>query len=186
MLIVGLGNPGAEYQETRHNVGFMAVELLAHRLNFSWKPTSKFKADIAIGTFQDKKIILVKPQTYMNLSGIAVGLVKSFYNIPIEDILVIHDELDVKLGAMKYKQGGGAAGHNGIKSLDQNIGNNFHRLRVGIGRPEFEGQVSSYVLSKFEKNEQPIIENVLARIENSYMELLDKKFADIVRSIETK
>ncbi len=180
MLIVGLGNPGAEYKNTRHNVGFMAVERIASRLNLIWKTSSKFKANIASGNVGGKKIILTQPDTFMNLSGTSISLIKSYYNIPIEDIIVIHDDLDIKTGLIKYKMGGGSAGHNGIKSLDQHIGNNYHRIRIGIGRPEFESAVSSYVLSDFSKDEMPGINSLLEHLSNSYIELIEKNFKAIV------
>lgn len=180
MLIIGLGNPGAEYQNTRHNVGFMAVDRIVHRLNFSWKSSSKFKANIASGIVRDQKITIAKPETYMNLSGMSASLIKTYYNIPIEDVVVIHDELDVEIGLLKYKIGGGSAGHNGIKSLDQHIGGGYHRVRIGISRPEFTGQVSSYVLSNFTKEEQLIIDDVINNLSNSYRELITKNFKDII------
>ncbi len=180
MLIVGLGNPGAEYRSTRHNIGFRAVELLADRLNFSWKTSLKFKAEVAAGNFANQKIILVKPNTYMNLSGESISIIKEYYNIPIADVVVLHDELDIKLGVVKYKQAGGSAGHNGIKSLDQHIGNNYHRIRIGIGRPEHSGEVSSYVLSKFSKEDELTVAEVLENIASQYKLLLQKDFTSIV------
>ncbi len=180
MLIVGLGNPGSEYKNTRHNVGFMAARQIANRLNLIWKSSSKFKANIASGNIDNNKIILVQPETFMNLSGTSVSLIKSYYNIPLEDVIVIHDDLDIEIGLMKYKMGGGSAGHNGIKSLDQHIGSGYHRLRIGISRPEFASMVSSYVLSDFKEDEITIINSLLDKLANSHIELIAKNFKAIV------
>jgi PTH1 family peptidyl-tRNA hydrolase len=179
MLVVGLGNPGAEYYNTRHNIGFKAVDIISDRLNLSWKESSKFRADIASGSFQGAKIIIAKPNTYMNLSGESISLIKNYYNVKIDDIVVFHDELDIPLGTMKYKIGGGSAGHNGIKSLDQHITPQYHRIRIGIGRPE-RGDVSNFVLSNFSESEKEIIIKLLDHIKDNSSELIEKKFNSIV------
>ncbi|PCJ29360.1 MAG: aminoacyl-tRNA hydrolase [Rickettsiales bacterium] len=175
LLIVGLGNLGTKYQNTRHNVGFMAVDLISDRYNLDWSTKSKFDADIASGECELGKIILCKPNTYMNLSGISVQKIKSFYNIPISDIIVIHDDIDVLLEKTKYKLGGGAGGHNGLKSIDSAIGKDYHRIRVGIGRPENPNHdVSDYVLGKFGAREEISIMQQLTKLEESIKLLADK------------
>ncbi|MGV2432988.1 MAG UNVERIFIED_CONTAM: aminoacyl-tRNA hydrolase [Rickettsiaceae bacterium] len=146
MLIVGLGNPGSEYKATRHNAGFLAIDSIADYLSCNWQHSSKFSGDIATTIHDGKKIILFKPGNYMNLSGLPVSQVKSYYKIDNSNIFVMHDELDLEAGDLRYKFAGGSAGHNGIKSLDASIGNNYHRIRIGIGKPFDKDQVSDFVL----------------------------------------
>lgn len=147
-LIVGLGNPGEEYQKTLHNVGFAVVEALAVTLGLnSWN--QKFKGQIAKGTYQGNSLVLLKPQTYMNLSGEAVVACKQFFKIEISDILVISDDIDLPAGYLRYRKNGGHGGHNGLRSIIQLSGDSqFHRLRIGIGRPKFKSEVSNFLLSK--------------------------------------
>lgn len=145
-LIVGLGNPGSEYTQTRHNIGMMVLdELLGSSMG--WK--SKFKADYMQATLRGKKALFLKPQTFMNLSGESVRPCMDFFKVNRDELLIIHDELDLPFGTVMFKNGGGLAGHNGLKSINQQIGSqDFKRLRLGIGRPQ-HGDVSSYVLGKF-------------------------------------
>lgn len=135
-LIVGLGNPGSEYTETRHNAGFLAVQALAVSEEGEWKHDDKRKADVCRIEVNGESVLLAKPTTFMNASGEAVQALLSFYKVAPEDLLVVHDEMDVAPGAMRFKQGGGDAGHNGITSIIERLGtDNFARLRLGIGRP---------------------------------------------------
>jgi len=152
-LIVGLGNPGNEYALQRHNIGFMAVDAIAHRHSFSpWK--SKEKGLVAEGTIGSEKVMLLKPQTYMNKSGVSVGPIARFYKIDPKDVIVIHDELDIAAGKVKVKVGGGVAGHNGLKSIAQLFSNDTTRIRLGIGHPGDKSQVHGHVLSNFTKTEK--------------------------------
>ena len=147
-LIVALGNPGSQYANTRHNVAWMVIDRLAGASSLSWR--EKFKGVFA----QREGDIILKPQTYMNLSGESVVPASQFYKISVEDILVIHDELDLPYGVVAFKKGGGSAGHNGLKSISALLGTpNYARLRVGIGRPPV-GSVSNWVLSDFTADEQ--------------------------------
>ena len=156
-LVVGLGNPGAKYSNTRHNIGFIAADILSGRYNFIWSTKSKFNAEIAGGDLEFGKLILCKPNTFMNLSGTSVAPLASFYKLKPENIIVIHDDVDVPLGRVKYKVGGGTGGHNGLKSIDSNIGINYHRIRIGVGRPEDPRyDISDFVLGKFSKEEEEI------------------------------
>ncbi len=185
MIIIGLGNPGPEYEMTRHNAGFLALDIIASKFELDWGNSTKFKAHIASDrlsseTSKDIKVLLVKPQTFMNLSGIPASLIKSFYKENIEDIVVIHDDIDLTLGQIRYKKGGSAAGHNGLKSLDQHIGNNYHRIRIGVGRPQIREDVADYVLSNFAPSEQDILNSTLEYIQNSTFQLLEKNFSAIV------
>jgi PTH1 family peptidyl-tRNA hydrolase len=176
ILIVGLGNPGSSYKNTRHNVGFIAVDLISNRYNFSWFSKSKLNADIAIGECDLRKIILCKPNIFMNLSGTAIQQISSFYKISLDKIIVIHDDVDIELGKIKYKVGGSAGGHNGLKSIDSLLGAAYHRIRIGIGRPEhnINHGISDYVLGAFTDREVGVLAESLDILTESLKLLLDK------------
>jgi len=184
MLIVGLGNPGSEYKNTRHNVGFMAVEYIASRYNLHWKNESKIIGEIASGFIEAKKVILLKPTTFMNLSGQSVSLVKNYYKLDISEIIVIQDELDIPNGNIKCKVGGGAGGHNGIKSIDSAIGSMYARIRIGIDKPVDKDMVSDYVLSNFTNSERNIIDQKINKIAQNIELLLENKLDEF--QINTK
>lgn len=171
-LIIGLGNPGKEYENTRHNIGFELLDGIADEYGFS-NYQSKFKAEYSEGLINGQKIRLIKPQTFMNLSGKSVIEAKNFYKIDNSEILVIHDELDVELGKLKIKSGGGNGGHNGIKSIDNICGKDYFRLRYGISHPGVKSMVSSYVLSKFTSEEQEKLENINSFIIKNFAELIN-------------
>lgn len=170
MLIVGLGNPGKEYAQTRHNIGFMVVDALAerHGLRFSRKHG---KALVADGTLGERRVLLAKPQTYVNLSGDAVQVLAGFAGVEPERILVVCDDLDLPLGVIRIREHGGSGGHNGLKSIAQRLGTTrFPRLRVGIGRPPDEERlgrdderVTAHVLGNFSSHEHSIIKEAIAR-----------------------
>ncbi|MBU0721306.1 aminoacyl-tRNA hydrolase [bacterium] len=147
MLIVGLGNPGSVYEKTRHNIGFMVIDELKSRHNAS-KLSSSFNGEL----YKFSEHFLLKPLTYMNLSGESIVTVKNFYKI--DKVLVIHDDLDLPFGTLRFKFGGGHGGHNGLKSTDEKISKNYIRVRMGIGKPEHKGEVASYVLSNFSAAEE--------------------------------
>ena len=173
ILLVGLGNPGAEYALTRHNVGFMAVDEIVRRYSFDgW--TKKFKGEVCAGTIEGKKVLALKPHTYMNLSGEAVLSVASFYKIPPEKIYVFHDDMDLPVGRIKVKQGGGSGGHNGLKSIDAHLGQNYHRIRIGVDKPAMREQVVSWVLSKFTPNDKQTLDELIEKISNHIPLLLIK------------
>jgi len=169
-LIIGLGNPGPEYLNSRHNFGFMVLDSLhAHYKFENWK--SKFDGMYASKRFGSEKIILVKPQTYMNLSGFCVAKFKQFFKVDDGNIFVIYDDIDLGFGNKKLKQGGGDAGHKGVRSISQHLGTkNFNRIRIGIGRPKEKKDVSSFVLSNFSTTEidsaQTLIKNLCEDFEN--------------------
>ena len=148
MLIVGLGNPGSDYANTRHNIGFMVVDEFIRRHNAVKLSSSSFCGEL----YKFQNHFLLKPLTYMNLSGESVIKVKQFYKL--EDVVVIHDDLDLPFGALRFKKGGGHGGHNGLKSIDAKISREYIRIRMGIGKPEHKGEVASYVLSPFNQTEQ--------------------------------
>ena len=162
-LIVGLGNPGDKYTDTRHNAGKWLIERLARRFNVSLNPESKFFGKTARTLVNGKEVRLLVPTTFMNLSGKAVGALASFYRIKPEEILVIHDELDLPPGTAKLKQGGGHGGHNGLKDIVAQLGNNnnFYRLRIGIGHPGHRDLVAGYVLNKPAPADRDALEKVL-------------------------
>jgi PTH1 family peptidyl-tRNA hydrolase len=149
-LLVGLGNPGDRYRLNRHNVGFMAVETIAHRNAITpWR--SKFSGQIAEGRIGSSKVRLLKPETYMNESGRSVRQAVDFFSLTLEDIIVFHDELDLAPGKVRVKEGGGLAGHNGLKSIAAHLGPDFKRVRIGIGHPGHKDAVSPWVLGDFSK-----------------------------------
>lgn len=163
LLIVGLGNPGTQYARHRHNVGFMAADAIHHRHGCSpWR--RRFQAEICECMLGGEKVLLLKPQTYMNESGRSVGETSRFYKIPPEDIVVIHDEVDLPPGKIRMKAGGGTAGHNGLRSIGAAIGDNFRRLRVGVGHPGVKEAVPHYVLHDFAKADASWLDPLLDAI----------------------
>ncbi len=173
-LIVGLGNPGAEYEATRHNVGFMTVDAMAQDYGFGpWR--AKFDGMIAEGKIEGEKVYLLKPQTYMNLSGNSVVKAAHFYKILPQDIVVIHDDMDLPVGKIKAKLGGGAGGHNGLKSIDAAVTPNYNRIRIGVGHPDGNGEkVVNHVLSRFSKTDAEDIEKDIEIVVKSIGVLLKK------------
>lgn len=165
-LICGLGNPGREYERHRHNIGFMVVEALLSRARAELNQ-EKFQAKVGQGSLGSERILFVEPQTYMNLSGRALAEAARFYKIAVEDILVIHDELDLPFGRLQLKAGGGTGGHNGLKSSVQSLGaDGFIRLRFGIGKPEgpnAKERVAGYVLSNFDDGERRQLEEFIGK-----------------------
>lgn len=176
-LVVGLGNPGKEYALTRHNIGFMAADKIFSRYNFA-PFKNKFEGLLAEGTIDDKKVLLLKPQTFMNLSGNSVAKVAAFYKIEPQNIIVIHDDKDLVLGKIKAKIGGSAGGHNGIKNIDSQIGIEYNRIRIGVGSPEeHHTDTINFVLSRFSKAEMDILEERLDFIATTINELIKKDIA---------
>jgi PTH1 family peptidyl-tRNA hydrolase len=165
-LIVGLGNPGKSYSEHRHNIGFRVVDGLAGHYRLSWevKGRHKFAATFASGSLEDSRVLLVKPQTFMNLSGEAVAAVGSFYKVPVERIAVVHDDIDLALGRVQIKRGGGHGGHRGVQSVMEVLGDaDFVRVRIGVNRPPEGQQASDYVLEAFSPEEAPVARQAVDR-----------------------
>ncbi len=160
-LLVGLGNPGSRYAMTRHNVGFMAVDAIASRYRFP-PFRAKFQGTISEGTIGDTRVLLLKPETYMNLSGDSVGAAARFYKIDVAEIAVIHDDIDLAEGKLRVKRGGGAGGHNGLRSIDEMLGQEYWRVRVGIGHPGMRELVEAYVLQNFQAEERQWLEPLIA------------------------
>lgn len=163
-LIVGLGNPGADYAKTRHNAGFLLVERLAERWKAGWNSERKFVARMAKAGRGGKKVLLCEPQTFMNLSGEAVAAVVKFYQLPLANVLVVVDDADLPLGEIRLRPGGGSGGHHGLESVAQHLGSKeYARLRVGIGRKNEARQITGHVLGKFSSDESAVLEKVLER-----------------------
>jgi PTH1 family peptidyl-tRNA hydrolase len=166
-LIVGLGNPGSRYERNRHNIGFMAVDAIVRRHRFS-PARSKFSGELAEGTIGGDKVLTLKPQTYMNDSGRSVLGAASFYKIPPADIIVLHDEVDLASGKLRVKRGGGAAGHNGLRSIDAHLGADYWRVRLGVGHPGIKELVPHWVLQNFTKEDEgwvaPLVDAVAEAI----------------------
>jgi PTH1 family peptidyl-tRNA hydrolase len=181
-LIVGLGNPGPDYLLTRHNIGFMAVDALADGYDATaWQ--KKFKAEIATATCADVPFLLLKPQTFMNLSGEAVGEALRFYKMDVEQLIVFHDDIDLPAAKVKVKQGGGNGGHNGLKSIDAHCGPNYWRVRLGVGHPGDKARVVGHVLSPFGKADQAWLAPLLEGLVTRFPLLLAGKASDFMSKI---
>jgi peptidyl-tRNA hydrolase, PTH1 family len=179
--IVGLGNPGTQYKDTRHNIGFKAVDQFAERLGISISQ-SKFRALVGEGNFQGEKVYLIKPMTYMNLSGETVRQFMDFYKASLEDFIVVYDDLDTPFGQQRLRYQGSAGGHNGIKSIIQHVGTQtFNRVRLGISRPEPGYDIADYVLSNFSKKEAaelaPVLDKCCDSLEFALKNPFDKVMA---------
>lgn len=159
-LISGLGNPGDKYKHTRHNIGFLVIDEITKNLSPTNINNSNFQAIVQ----KEISNLYVKPQTFMNLSGESIISIAEYYNIANENIIIIHDDLDLAFGTVKFKIGGGHGGHNGLRSIDSHIGKDYIRIRVGIGKPENKGDVANYVLSNFSKEEFIELENIISHV----------------------
>lgn len=163
-LIVGLGNPGAEYAKTRHNAGFMLVELLAQRWRTVWNQERKFQARVAKAERNGRGVLLCEPQTYMNASGEAVGAVVQFYQLPLANLVVVVDDADLPLGEIRLRPGGGPGGHHGLESIEEHLSaRSYARLRIGIGRKDGKREITGHVLGRMSAPELLAMEKVLAR-----------------------
>ena len=163
-LIVGLGNPGAEYARTRHNAGFLLVEKLAAQWKADWANERKFTARMAKTERNGKRVLLCEPQTFMNLSGETVGAVTDFYHLPAGQVMVAVDDADLPFGEIRLRPSGSSGGHHGLESIEQHLGTReFARLRIGIGRKDSVRQITNHVLGKFEAGESEMLEKVLGR-----------------------
>ncbi|MDG1021073.1 MAG: aminoacyl-tRNA hydrolase [Emcibacteraceae bacterium] len=182
LLLVGLGNPGKQYEHNRHNIGFMAVDEIIYRHNFS-EAKSNFQGMISEGRLGNEKVLILKPMTFMNLSGKSVSEAARFYKIPSENIFVFYDELDLAEGKIKFKTGGGNAGHNGLRSMDQYIDKNYNRIRIGIGHPGDKARVTGHVLGNFSKTDQSWLEPLIDAIGRSADKLTSGDGVDFLNEI---
>ncbi len=181
-LFIGLGNPGAKYSKNRHNIGFMVIDAISKEKSF---PTFSKKENsyISLKKINGEKLILLKPNTFMNDSGLSALYLKSFYNLNNENIYVFHDEIDLEPSKIKIKRGGGHNGHNGLKSIDNNIGKDYHRIKIGVGRPKIifkenrDELISKWVLSDFKKiEEEKWVKRTIEIINVNFEDLIEKKF----------
>lgn len=181
-LFVGLGNPGRQYENTRHNIGFEVIDALSDQFNIPLSQ-AKFKGIYGNGMIKGEKVILLKPLTYMNLSGESIRAVMDYYDIDIEDLLVVYDDLDLPTGKIRLRQKGSAGGHNGIKSTIAHTGTQeFKRIRVGISRPQNGMAVVDYVLGRFTKEEQPDMMQAVKKACDACDEWLDKPFLQVMNT----
>ncbi len=192
LLVVGLGNPGANFAKNRHNIGFMAVDQIVRLHSFS-PLRSKFQSEIAEGNIAGKKTLVLKPKTYMNESGRSVQAATVFYKLPPEDVIVIHDEIDLAGGKVRVKRGGGHAGHNGLRSIHACIGANYTRVRLGIGHPGDKSKVAGHVLKDFAKSESDWVERMVHGVGEYFPLLVDaddssfmSKMASAVNPVRSK
>jgi peptidyl-tRNA hydrolase, PTH1 family len=163
LLLAGLGNPGAKYAHHRHNIGFMAVDEIARVQGFT-SARKRFASELMVGSIGGEKILLLKPQTFMNESGRALGQAMRFFKLTPEDIYVFYDEIDLEPGKIRFKTGGGAAGHNGIKSIISHIGPDFHRIRLGVGHPGHKDRVHGYVLKDFSRTDHEWLDDLISAL----------------------
>lgn len=173
-LIVGLGNPGGEYEKTRHNVGFWFVDELAARHGVRLKPERRYQGDVGRGEIGGVELWLLKPSTYMNRSGVSIRALCEYLRIPSAEVLVAHDELDLAPGTVRLKSGGGAGGHNGLKDTISHIGEGFWRLRFGIGHPGDRAEVIDYVLKRAPADEETLIVDTVGRAADELPKILDE------------
>ena len=185
-LIVGLGNPGDKYKNTKHNFGFLLTNQIIEDYNLNLK-SKKSSYELFSGNISGSEVLILNPLKYMNLSGYPVMEIKNFYKIDLSNIIVLHDDIDIKFGRIKIKLGGGNAGHNGLKDIDKFIGKDYYRLRLGIGRPEHEDyDVADYVLSKFSNNELAEIKDINKKISNLLPFLFEEDKNELINKFYLK
>ena len=181
-LFVGLGNPGSQYEETRHNIGFKVIDKLVN--DFGARDISKTSFHGKL--YRTNNSLFLKPTTFMNLSGKSVQPVKQFFKVELADIIVIHDDIDLPFGAVRFKRGGGHGGHNGLKSLDSHITKEYLRLRVGVGKPEHKSQVADYVLHDFSSDECDMLDTLIIHVANACKLLLEEELNTVKSTCSLK
>lgn len=186
-LIVGLGNPGSEYEHTRHNIGFDFIDELAYTLKTNFKPEKKYFGYVAKTTLTDGELWLLKPTTYMNKSGTSVQALTKFYKIKPEEILIVHDELDIPCGQVRFKKGGSNGGHNGLKDIQSWLGTaDFYRLRIGIDHPGDRNLVINYVLHKPTLQQKKLIESAVEKCLSVMPKLFNNEFNAVQQILHSK
>ncbi len=182
-LLAGLGNPGPDYSLTRHNIGFIFIDYLIDKTGLSLR-NSKWKASVAKTSLWGNPFLIIKPETYMNLSGLAVARAAQYYHIDVDKIIIVHDDLDLPLGKMRLVFNRGAGGHNGVRSVIEHIGGkNFIRIRVGIDRPQKDLPAAAYVLAKFSKEEKKIVAELLQNIEHALHLIVEENLSVAMNQI---
>lgn len=184
-LIAGLGNPGSQYDQTRHNAGFWFLDELARRYNGQFTTEKRFAGEVCKLTVGSQAVWLLKPLTFMNRSGLAVRQLADFYRIPVETILVAHDELDISVGAVRLKQGGGHGGHNGLRDCHAHLGADYWRLRIGIGHPGDKNKVVDYVLSRPSAEEEDSIQHAIVKAANQIELILQGEMQKAMQALHT-
>lgn len=185
-LLVGLGNPGQKYTKNRHNAGFLLLDRLADKFSLRWSEDKKFNAEITRGELFGHQLTMLKPMTFMNRSGLSVVSAANYYKYKIDEILVVHDELDLPSGIVKLKKGGGHAGHNGLRDIISNLGSkDFYRVRLGIDRPKPGMSVADYVLSDFSKHEFDLLYSVFDDLESCLEEMLSGDIQQAMNHLST-
>tara|TARA_B100000287_G_scaffold317626_1_gene301342 strand:+ start:79 stop:651 length:573 start_codon:yes stop_codon:yes gene_type:complete len=174
LLLVGLGNPGPNNNNNRHNIGFRIIDAINQEFSLS-KQKPKFKGLLTTGNIENKKVYAIKPLTFMNNSGVCIKELIEYFKINAKDVIVFHDDLDIDLGKVKAKFGGSSAGHNGIESIDKSIGKDYSRVRVGIGRPQNKTKVNNHVLEDFSENEEERIKDITDHIVKLVPKLINKE-----------
>jgi len=179
-LFVGLGNPGSQYENTRHNIGFKVIDKLVDDCAIKGLPAR----DISKISFQGRlyrsaSSLFLKPTTFMNLSGQSLQTVKNFFKVELEDIIVIHDDIDLPFGAVRFKKGGGHGGHNGLRSIDSHITKEYLRVRVGVGKPEHKSQVADYVLHDFSENESKVLDQLIDHVAKACKVMLSEELNEV-------
>ena len=185
-LIVGLGNPGSKYEETRHNAGFLLLDEIARAYGATFSPDKKFRGETARVTIANRDVRLLKPDTFMNLSGESVQPMASFYRIDIEEVLVAHDELDIPPGTVKLKRSGGHGGHNGLRDIIKHCGRDFIRVRLGIGHPGNAKQVSSFVLKRVPSSEQKLLQDSIDDVVRELPDIIAGDLEKAMKVLHTK
>ena len=175
LLIVGLGNPGIQYEDTRHNIGFKVIDKLVNDFGAIDVSKNSFYGEL----FKSKQILFLKPTTFMNLSGKSLIAVKNFYKIDMEDIIVVHDDIDLPFSALRFKSAGGHGGHNGLRSIDSTIGKEYIRVRMGVGKPEHKSQVADYVLHNFSQDENSILDEWIEHTASAIKELEEQELEKV-------
>lgn len=179
-LIVGLGNPDLKYKNNRHNVGFMVIDKLINDLHASDISKNSFQGEL----FKSSNLLFLKPTTFMNLSGESVRIVSDYFKP--NDIIVVHDDLDLPFGTVRFKRGGGNGGHNGLKSIDAHIGSEYLRVRIGIGKPKLKGNVANFVLSDFPQAQSENLKDIIEHCSNATLKLLDMDVKEVASRYSMK
>ena len=174
-LFVGLGNPGSQYENTRHNIGFKVIDKLVDDLGARDISKTSFQGKL----YRSANSLFLKPTTFMNLSGKSLQTVKNFFKIELENIIVIHDDIDLPFGAVRFKKGGGHGGHNGLRSIDSHITKEYLRVRVGVGKPEHKSQVSDYVLHDFNDEEKKVLQRLIEHVVKACKALLQEELNEV-------
>jgi PTH1 family peptidyl-tRNA hydrolase len=175
LLIVGLGNPGIQYEQTRHNIGFRVIDKLVYDSGARDVSKNSFFGKL----YKSNQTLFLKPMTYMNLSGKSLLAVKDFYKVEIDDIVVIHDDIDLPFSALRFKKGGGHGGHNGLRSIDAVMGKEYIRVRMGVGKPQYRGQIVEFVLSNFSTDEEKILDGYIEHTVEAIKQLENKSLNEV-------